>query len=139
MFLKGKTAVVTGSTSGIGLAYATALAAEGANIMLNGFGDPGAIEKTRSGLAEKNGVKAAYSGADLTKPDQVEAMINQAGSELGGGDIFINNAGIQPVAPIDEFPPEKWDLIIALNLSAAFHAIRLALPGMKKKGWGRII
>ncbi len=139
MFLKGKTALVTGSTSGIGLAYATALAAEGANIVLNGFGDPAAIEKERSGLAEKNGVTVSYNGADLTKPDQVKALIDQAESELGGVDILINNAGVQHVAPIEDFPPEKWDLIIALNLSAAFHAIRLALPGMKAKKWGRII
>jgi 3-hydroxybutyrate dehydrogenase len=139
MFLKGKTAVVTGSTSGIGLAYATALAAEGANILLNGFGDAAAIEKERSGLADKYGGKVAYNGADLTKPDQVKSLIDQATSDLGGVDILINNAGVQHVAPIEDFPPEKWDLIIALNLSAAFHAIRLALPGMKAKKWGRII
>ena len=129
MFLKGKTALVTGSTSGIGLACARALAAEGADIILNGFGDPAEIERIRNELG------ARYSAADLTKPDQIEAMM----AEAGAIDILINNAGMQHVAPVDEFPVDKWDLIIALNLSAAFHAIRLALPGMKANGWGRII
>ena len=138
MFLKGKTALVTGSTSGIGLACARAFAAEGADVMLNGFGDPAEIETIRSGL-EAGGVRARHSGADLTRPEEIEAMMAEAEAELGGVDILVNNAGMQHVAPIDEFPVEKWDLIIALNLSAAFHATRLALPGMKAKGWGRII
>ena len=129
MFLSGKTALVTGSTSGIGLAIARALKAEGADIILNGFGDPSEIAKLRDELG------ARYSDADLTSPEAIEAMIAEAGSI----DILVNNAGMQHVAPVDEFPPEKWDLIIALNLSAAFHTIRLALPGMKAKGWGRVI
>jgi 3-hydroxybutyrate dehydrogenase len=139
MFLKGKSALVTGSTSGIGLACARALAGEGAAVMLNGFGDEEAIGRMRSELAEISGAQVSYSGADLTKGDQIEAMVRQAEGELGGIDILINNAGTQHVAPVDEFPVEKWDLIIALNLSAVFHAVRLALPGMKAKGWGRIV
>ena len=139
MFLKGKTALITGSTSGIGLACAKALAAEGANVMLNGFGDAGEIEKIRTGLEAASGGKASYSGADLTKPDQIEALMRQAESELGAIDILLNNAGMQHVAPIDQFPVDRWDLMLALNLSAAFHTIRLALPAMKAKGWGRII
>jgi 3-hydroxybutyrate dehydrogenase len=138
VLLKGKTALITGSTSGIGLAIAQALAAEGADIMLNGFGEPAAIEATRREL-ESSGVRARYSDADLTKPEAIEALMRQAQEELGSVDILVNNAGMQHVAPIDEFPVEKWDLIIALNLSAAFHTTRLALPGMKAKGWGRII
>jgi 3-hydroxybutyrate dehydrogenase len=139
MFLKGKTALVTGSTSGIGLAVARALAAEGANLVINGFGDADEIEAIRAGLEQGSGGRALYSGADLTRPEQIHAMIVDAELELGAIDILVNNAGTQHVAPIDEFPVEKWDLILALNLSAAFHAIRLALPGMKGKGWGRII
>ena len=139
MFLKGKTALITGSTSGIGLACARALAAEGAALMLNGFGKADEIEAIRRELEALSGGKAAYNGADLTRPDQIEALMAQAVAELGGVDILINNAGMQHVAPIDQFPVEKWDLIVALNLSAAFHTIRLALPGMKAKGWGRII
>jgi 3-hydroxybutyrate dehydrogenase len=138
MFLKGKTALVTGSTSGIGLACARALAAEGANVILNGFGDAAEIEGFRAELAQASGAEARYSAADLTKADAIEAMIRDA-EELGGVDILVNNAGMQHVAPIDEFPVEKWDLILALNLSAAFHTVRLALPGMKAKGWGRIV
>jgi 3-hydroxybutyrate dehydrogenase len=139
MFLKGKTALITGSTSGIGLACARAMAAEGANVMLNGFGDAGEIEVIRRGLEEASGGKASYSNADLTRPDQIEALMSRAESELGSVDILLNNAGMQHVAPIDQFPVDRWDLIIALNLSAAFHTIRLALPAMKAKGWGRII
>ncbi|MFL6856523.1 MAG: SDR family NAD(P)-dependent oxidoreductase, partial [Allosphingosinicella sp.] len=139
MFLKGKTALVTGSTSGIGLAIAKALAAEGANLILNGFGDAGEIERIRAGLEQASGGRALYNGADLTKAEAIEAMMAQASAELGGVDILVNNAGMQHVAPIDAFPPDRWDLIIALNLSAVFHTIRLALPGMKAKGWGRVI
>ena len=138
MNLKGKTALVTGSTSGIGLACARALAAEGAAVMLNGFGDAAQIETIRAEL-EASGAKAAYSDADLTQPDAIEELMSRAASELGEVDILINNAGMQHVAPVDQFPLEKWDLLIALNLSAAFHTIRLALPAMKAKGWGRII
>jgi 3-hydroxybutyrate dehydrogenase len=137
--LKGKTALVTGSTSGIGLGIATALAADGANVVLNGFGDAAAIEATRAGLAATHGVAVRYSGADMSKPAEIAAMVAAAEAEFGAVDILVNNAGIQHVAPVDEFPPEKWDLIIAINLSASFHAIRAALPGMKRKGWGRII
>ncbi len=138
MFLKGKTALVTGSTSGIGLACARSLAAAGANVMLNGFGDPSEIEQLRSGIAAASRVEVRHSGSDLTKPAEIEAMMAEA-EEFGGVDILVNNAGMQHVAPIDQFPVDKWDLIIALNLSAAFHAIRLALPRMKERGWGRII
>jgi len=129
MFLSGKTALVTGSTSGIGLAIARALAGEGARVILNGFGDPGEIARLRGEL------DAGYSDADLTSPAAIEAMIADAGPI----DILVNNAGTQHVAPIDQFPPGKWDLILALNLSAAFHTIRLALPAMRAKGWGRIV
>jgi len=129
MFLSGKRALVTGSTSGIGLAIARALAAEGAGVILNGFGDPGEIARLRAEL------DAGYSDADLTNPEAIEAMMADAGPI----DILVNNAGTQHVAPIDQFPPAKWDLILALNLSAAFHTIRLALPAMKDKGWGRIV
>ena len=129
MFLQGKTALVTGSTSGIGLAIARALAGEGAKVVLNGFGDPAEIAKLQAELG------ADYSGHDLTKAEEIEAMMAEAGEV----DILVNNAGTQHVAPIDEFPVDKWNLILALNLSAAFHTIRLALPAMKHKGWGRII
>ncbi|MGF1550124.1 MAG: 3-hydroxybutyrate dehydrogenase [Sphingomonadaceae bacterium] len=139
MFLKGKSALVTGSTSGIGLAIARALAAEGAAVMLNGFGDEAEIEKERQALAEASGAEARYHGADLARPEQIETLIRETAGTLGGPDILVNNAGMQHVAPVDEFPPEKWDRIIALNLSAAFHAIRLAVPEMKEKGWGRIV
>jgi 3-hydroxybutyrate dehydrogenase len=139
MFLKGKTALVTGSTSGIGLAYANALAAEGANLMINGFGEADAIEAERRGIEEKHGVKAAFNGADLTKVDQIEAMMRAAADRFGMVDILINNAGMQHVAPVDQFPVDKWDLILALNLSAAFHATRLAVPAMRARKWGRII
>jgi 3-hydroxybutyrate dehydrogenase len=137
--LKGKTAVVTGSTSGIGLAIARAFAQDGANVMINGFGDPKDIENERSGLEKEFGVKALYSSADMTKPAEIAAMIKTAESSLGSVDILVNNAGIQHVAPIEEFPIEKWDQIISINLSSAFHAIRAAVPGMKARKWGRII
>ena len=139
MILKGKAALVTGSTSGIGLAIAKAFAAEGAHVMLNGFGEKDAIDKERAEIETLSGAKTAYSDADLTDPTAIEAMIGAAKAELGGVDILVNNAGMQHVAPVDEFPVDKWNAIIALNLSAAFHAIRLALPGMKAKKWGRII
>ena len=139
MILKGKTALITGSTSGIGLAYAKALAAEGASVMINGFGDAAAIEAERQALEGLSGAKAAYSPADMSKPDEIVAMVKACADELGGPDILLNNAGIQHVAPIEEFPPEKWDAIIAINLSSAFHTIRAATPGMKARRWGRII
>ena len=136
---KGKTALVTGSTSGIGLGIARALAREGADIILNGFGDAKEIETLRSGLAAEHGVKVRYDGADLSKQDQIEAMMTKALVEFGTVDILVNNAGIQFVAPIDEFPVDKWNAIIGINLTASFHTIRLALPAMKAKRWGRII
>lgn len=139
MSLKGKSAIVTGSTSGIGLAYARALAAEGADVVINGFGPADAIETERKKIEADFGVKALYSPADMTKPDEIAAMVKLAADSFGGPDILINNAGIQHVAPVDEFPPEKWDAIIAINLTAAFHAIRHAVPLMKAKKWGRII
>ncbi len=137
--LKGKTALVTGSTSGIGLGLARALAAEGANIVLNGFGPAKEIEALRTGLARDAGVTVTYSAADMTRPDEIAAMIADAEGEFGAVDILVNNAGIQHVAPVEEFPIDKWNAIIAINLSAAFLAIRAALPKMKAKGWGRII
>jgi 3-hydroxybutyrate dehydrogenase len=133
MILQGRTALVTGSTSGIGLAIARALAAEGAKLMINGFGD--AVEIARECAA----LNALHDGADMSKPDQIERMIRRCVDELGGLDILVNNAGIQHVAPVEVFPPEKWDAIIAINLSSAFHTTRLALPAMKENGWGRII
>ncbi|HKR16408.1 3-hydroxybutyrate dehydrogenase [Rhizorhapis sp.] len=139
MILKGKTALITGSTSGIGLAYAKALASEGANIVINGFGDAGAIEAERQGLEALSGGRALYNDADLTKVEAIEQMMAAAAEAFGGVDILINNAGMQHVAPVEEFPVDKWDLIIALNLNAAFHTTRLALPYMKQKKWGRII
>ena len=139
MFLKGKSAIVTGSTSGIGLAYAKALAAEGASVMINGFGDAAAIETERAALEATAGAKALYDSADMTRPDQITTMVARAEKELGSVDIVISNAGIQHVAPIDEFPIEKWDAIIAINLSSTFHLMRAAIPGMKARKWGRII
>jgi 3-hydroxybutyrate dehydrogenase len=139
VFLKGKTALVTGSTSGIGLGYAKALAAEGANVMINGFGDAAEIEKERVGLESLSGGKALYSDADMTRPDSIAAMVEACADQLGGPDIVINNAGIQFVSPIEDFPTEKWDAIIAINLTSAFHVIKAALPGMKARKWGRII
>jgi 3-hydroxybutyrate dehydrogenase len=137
--IKGKSAVVTGSTSGIGLAIAKALAEAGANVTINGFGDKGAIEAERAGIEKAFGVKASYSPADMTKPAEIAGMIKTAEKTYGSVDILVNNAGVQHVAPIEEFPIEKWDQIIAINLSAAFHAIRAAVPGMKARKWGRII
>src|SRR3954462_3809672 len=137
--LKGKNAVVTGSTSGIGLGIARAFAKDGANVVINGFGPEDEIEKERSGIEKDFGVKALYSPADMTKPAEIAAMIKLAETQLGSCDILVNNAGIQHVAPIEEFPIDKWDAIIAINLTAAFHAMRAAIPGMKAKKWGRII
>jgi 3-hydroxybutyrate dehydrogenase len=139
MMLKGKSALVTGSTSGIGLAIARAMAAEGANITINGFGDKAAIEKERAGIEKDFGVKAAYSPADMSKGGEIADMVHTAEKTFGSLDVLVNNAGIQYVAPIEEFPVEKWDQIIAINLSAAFHACRAAVPGMKARKWGRII
>jgi 3-hydroxybutyrate dehydrogenase len=136
--LKGKVAVVTGSTSGIGLGIARALASAGADILLNGFGAREQVDALRNDLI-KIGVKAVYNPADVSKVDEIEAMIAFATRELGGVDILVNNAGIQHTAPVEEFPVERWDAIIAINLSAAFHATRAALPQMKARGWGRII
>ena len=137
--LKGKVALVTGSTSGIGLAIARAYAKEGADVMINGFGDAAAIEAERAGIENDFGVKALYSGADMSKGDEIAAMVAEAEEKLGAVDILVNNAGIQFVAPIEEFPPAKWEQITAINLSAAFYAIRAAMPGMKARKWGRII
>jgi 3-hydroxybutyrate dehydrogenase len=139
MFLKDRCAVITGSTSGIGLAYAHALAKEGANLVINGILPADDAEKLRSGLESEFGVKALFSPADMTKPDQIAAMIAQAEAAFGAVDILVNNAGIQHVAPIEEFPIATWDMIIAINLTSAFHTTRAALPKMKAKGWGRII
>jgi len=137
--LAGKTALVTGSTSGIGQGIAERLAALGANVVLNGMGDTGAIEALRAGLEGKNKVQARYDPADMTQPETIEAMLKKALGEFGTLDILVNNAGIQHVAPVDEFPVDKWNAILAVNLSSAFHCIRLALPAMKKAGWGRVI
>ena len=139
MMLKGKSALVTGSTSGIGLGMARALAAEGANVTINGFGDKAAIEKERAGIEKDFGVKAAYSPADMSKGSEVADMVHTAEKTFGTLDVLINNAGIQYVSPIEDFPVEKWDQIIAIGLSAAFHAVRAAVPGMKARKWGRII
>jgi 3-hydroxybutyrate dehydrogenase len=139
MSLRGKAALVTGSTSGIGLAIAQAFAAEGCSVMLNGLGDRDAIEALRDGIARKAGVKVAYHGADMSKPGEIADLVDDAQAKLGGIDILVNNAGIQHVARVESFPPDKWDTIIAVNLSASFHTIRAALPAMKRKGWGRII
>ena len=133
MILDGKVALVTGSTSGIGLAIARALAAEGARVMLNGFGDPAEIDRIRSELG------ASHDRADLSDPAAIEAMMAHCSAELGAPDILVNNAGIQHVAPVESFPTEKWDALLAVNLSAVFHTTRLALPAMKARGWGRII
>lgn len=139
MQLKGKNAIITGSTSGIGLGIAKALAGQGCNVVINGFGEAAAIEAERAGLESTYGVTAKYHGADMSKPDQIADLVESTVQQLGSVDIVINNAGIQFVSPIEEFPVEKWDAIIAINLSSAFHTIRHAVPHMKKAGWGRII
>ena len=139
MLLKGKTALVTGSTSGIGAAIARALATEGASVMINGFGDAGTIAALVDELAGASGAQALHDGADMTKPDEIAAMVARCHAELGGPDILVNNAGIQHVSPIAEFPVEKWDAVIAICLSSAFHTMRAAVPLMRAKGWGRII
>jgi 3-hydroxybutyrate dehydrogenase len=139
MNLKGKVALVTGSTSGIGLGIAHALAADGADIVLNGFGDAGAIEQLRAGLAAEHGVRVIYDAADVSRAGPIAAMVARAQTELGSLDVLVNNAGIQYVADIADFPAEKWDAVIAINLSSAFHAMQAAIPGMKARGWGRII
>lgn len=136
---KGKNAIVTGSTSGIGQGIAESLAAAGYNIVINGFGDEEAIEAQRQKLEQDYGITAIYNGADLTDSNAIEGLLGDAKQRLGSVDILVNNAGVQHVAPVEEFPPEKWDLIIALNLSAAFHTCRMAVPMMKASGWGRII
>jgi 3-hydroxybutyrate dehydrogenase len=137
--LSGKTALVTGSTSGIGLGIARSLAAEGANVLLNGFGDAAEIDKLQQDLAKEFGVQVAYHNADMSKPAQIESMIAFAGDKFGGVDVLVNNAGIQHVANIEDFPVEKWDAIIAINLTSAFHTSRLVLPRMRANNWGRII
>jgi 3-hydroxybutyrate dehydrogenase len=139
MSLSQRNALVTGSTSGIGLAIARALAGEGANVVINGMGEAGAIEAERAKIEQEFGVKAFYNGADMMKPAEIAAMVADARERLGSLDILVNNAGIQYVSPIEDFPVEKWDAIIAINLSAAFHAIRAAVPGMKQRKWGRIV
>ncbi len=138
MSLKGKTALITGSTSGIGLGIAKGFAAQGVNIVINGFGKEDAIEKELKEL-EANGIKAIYNGADMTKPDEIAAMVKQAEDTFGAVDILVNNAGIQHVSPIEDFPPEKWDAIMAINLSSSFHTTRNVITKMREQGWGRII
>ena len=137
--LKGKSVIVTGSTSGIGLGIAREFAAQGCNVMLNGFGDSAQIEKLRAAIAAEHKVTVLYSSADMAKALEVSAMVDQVARRFGSVDILVNNAGVQHVAPVEEFPVEKWDQILAINLSSVFHAIRAALPGMKSRNWGRII
>jgi len=137
--LKGKRAVITGSTSGIGQAIAEALAAQGVDVMLNGFGEPAAIDALKKRIAAEHGVRVVHHAADMRKPDDIESLIKTAESAFGAVDILVNNAGIQFVSPVEDFPPEKWDEIIAINLVAQFHTIRHVVPGMKRRKWGRII
>ena len=137
--LNGKTAIVTGSTSGIGLGIAEAFARAGANVVLNGFGDATEIERTRAELAQRANAMVVYSPADMSRPKAIEQMVRQTVDTFGAVDIMVNNAGIQHVAPIEEFPNEKWEAILAINLSSAFHATKLVLPMMRRKGWGRVI
>jgi 3-hydroxybutyrate dehydrogenase len=139
MSLRSKAALVTGSTSGIGLSIARALAKEGADVVLNGFGERQAIERERAGIEREFGVRALHSPADMRKVEEIARMVSEAQEALGSVDILVNNAGIQHVAPVEDFPADKWEAIIAINLSAAFHAIKAAVPGMKARGWGRII
>tara|TARA_R110001592_G_scaffold29350_10_gene106679 strand:+ start:62547 stop:63368 length:822 start_codon:yes stop_codon:yes gene_type:complete len=138
MSFNGKTALITGSTSGIGLGIAENFADQGINLVINGFGAPDKIEEERKSL-EARGVKVIYNGADMTKPDEITTMVQQAEEEFGAVDILVNNAGIQYVSPVEDFPPEKWDAIIAINMSSAFHTTRAAITGMRKAGWGRVI
>lgn len=135
----GKTAVVTGSTSGIGLGLAKGFAAAGANIVLNGFGDPAEIERIRVELDTSSDGRVIYNGADMTKPDEIEAMMHAAEAQFGGVDILVNNAGIQTVSPVEDFPKDRWDMIIDINMNSAFHTTRAVVSGMKARGWGRII
>ena len=139
MSIKGRNAVVTGSTSGIGLGIARALAKEGANVMLNGFGEKAAIEKERAGIARQFSVEVLHNGADMSKPHEIAAMIEEAKAKLGSVDVLVNNAGIQFVSPVEDFPDDKWEAIIRINLVAVFHATKAVLPGMKARKWGRII
>lgn len=136
--LKGKNAIITGSTSGIGLGIAEGFAKAGVNVVMNGFGNAEEIEQRRQKL-ESHGVQAIYNGADMTKPDEIEALVKTSEQSLGSVDIVVNNAGIQHVKEVEDFPPEKWDAIIAINMSSAFHTVRAALPGMKRRAWGRVI
>ena len=137
--LKGKSALITGSTSGIGLGIARALAGQGCNIMLNGLGDPEKIETARAGLEKKFGIKALFHGADMTRPEEINALVESTAASFGGIDILVNSAGIQHTAPVEEFPPERWAAIIAINLSSSFYTIHHAVPLMRRGGWGRII
>jgi len=139
MGLKDRVVLVTGSTSGIGLGIARAMAEAGARVMLNGFGDPAAIAVLQEELGRAYDVQVGYHGADISRPDEVAALVQAAQEQLGGLDVLVNNAGIQHTAPIESFPRERWDAVIAINLSAAFHAMQAAIPGMKAAGWGRII
>ena len=137
--IQGRVAIVTGSTSGIGLGVARRLAKGGASVVLNGFGDAAVIEKLRASMAEEFGVPVSYSAADMSRPEQITSMVQKAESDLGAVDILVNNAGIQHVSPVDEFPMAKWEQILAINLSSNFYTIRAALPGMKRRQWGRIV
>lgn len=139
MTLEGKTVIVTGSTSGIGLGIAQGFAAAHANVVINGFGDPDNIETERAALDQLGHGAVIYDGADMSKPEEIVAMVSSAQTRFGAVDIVVNNAGIQTVEPVESFPPDRWDLIIAINMNSAFHTTRAALPGMKERGWGRII